>query len=299
MSQIYEKYFDWNDFLNYADWQDSKTENVSHDTDDQTWFGTPNFGVAMHLARYGWTECLNKIKNIDIDCFDRLNQQQLWETKYSVVGSEVDIGRYVIGMPDCMSHRIPYYIDTVCACPKFVNIVVNTSFCCKRDFDYVVARGVQILSTINTLEINNVRTKLILLTNVVDSESLACNVHRIFIKIKDYQDIFYLEKLMFPIAHPSFFRRLVFSAMEREPQHIRKQFGFYWNCGYGMPTNKFEYNDPNILYFGTETLHNDQVTKWIQSVLHDNPKNYDGESILNHHLDELQYAAARKKMFER
>lgn len=89
------------------------------------------------------------------------------------------------------------------------------------------------------------------------------------------------------------------AAREREAEHIRKQFGFYQYCGYGYPTNKFEYNDPNILYFGTETLHNDQITKWIQSVLHDNPKNYDEQSILNHRLDELRYEAARKKMFER
>lgn len=299
MSHIYEKYFDWGDFLNYADWQDSNTENRSHDTNDQTWFGTPNFGAAMRLARYGWTECLNKIKNIDIDCFDSLNQQQLWETKYSVAGSMVDIGRYVIGMPDCMSHRIPYYVDTACACPKFVNIVVNISLCSKRDFDYILARGVQILGAINTLEINNVRTRIILLSNIANSESLACDVHRIFIKIKDYQDIFYLEKLMFPIAHPSFLRRLVFSAMEHEPEHIRKQFGFYQYCGYGYPTNKFEYNDPNILYFSMEALDNDQITKWIQSVLHGKPQNYDGQSILNHRLDELRYEAACKKMFER
>ena len=284
MKDIYEKYFLWNDFLKYVDWQKPNADTRSHDTDDDDWFGTHNFEDAMHLARYGWTEYMRQIKPTDTDCWDMLNNLQLWETKHSVVGSGVDVGRYVIGMPDCMSYQDSYLSDRFHATPKFVNVVVNVTFCCARSYRYILKRGLDIISAINTLETNNVKTRVILLVNIREYDYL----YRIFINIKDYQDVFYLEKLMFPIAHTSFFRRLVFSAAEREPKEVRKQFGFYKGDGYGQPSNRLEYDDKNTLYFGTEQLSEEDIRGWIQGVLEDNSEDYDGHSELDKHLDKLQ-----------
>lgn len=295
MSKIYEKYFTWDDFLDYADWQEPDAITTSHDRYHKEWYGTPDFEAAMHLARYGWTEYQDKIKPTDIDYWDMLNRQPLWETKHSVVGPGVDVGRYNIGMPDCMIFPDVYYNDRFHASPKFVSIVINIAYCAGRNYDYVLQRGLNIIDTINTLEINNICTKIILLTNATQYEDFS-DLYRIFIKIKDYQDIFYLEKLMFPIAHPSFLRRLIFSAQEREPRNIREKFGFYRNGGYGYPTNKFEYNDPNVLYFGTEPLHKDKVEEWIKGVLGDDSQNYDGYSRLDNHLDELQEETDQQKI---
>ena len=284
MKDIYEKYFLWNDFLKYVDWQKPNADTRSHDTDDDDWFGTHNFEDAMHLARYGWTEYMNQIKPTDTDCWDMLNNLQLWETKHSVVGSGVDIGRYVIGIPDCMSYQDSYLNDRFHATPKFVNVVVNVTYRCARDYEYVLERGLDIVSVINTLETNNVKTRIILLENCTWRGYL----YRIFINIKDYQDIFYMEKLMFPIAHTSFLRRLIFSAEEREPKEIRELFGFENNCGYGQPSDRFEYDDKNTLYFGTEPLYEEDIKEWIQGVLEGDSEDYDGHSRLDKHLDKLQ-----------
>lgn len=284
MKDIYERYFLWNDFLKYVDWQKPNANTRSHDTDDDEWFGTPNFKSAMRLARYGWTEYMNQIKPTDTDCWDMLNNLQLWETKHSVVGSGVDVGRYVIGMPDCMSYQDSYLSDRFHATPKFVNVVVNVTYCCARDYEYVLKRGLDIVSVINTLETNNVKTRIILLENCTRGGYL----YRIFINIKDYQDIFYMEKLMFPIAHTSFLRRLIFSAEEREPKEIRELFGFENDCGYGQPSDRFEYDDKNTLYFGTEPLYEEDIKEWIQGVLEGDSEDYDGHSGLDKHLDKLQ-----------
>lgn len=285
MKDIYERYFLWNDFLKYVDWQKPHARTSSHCTDDDNWYGTPNFKAAMHLARYGWTEYMDQIKPTDTDCWDMLNNLQLWETKHSVVGSGVDIGRYVIGMPDCMSYQDSYLNDRFHAAPKFVNVVVNITYCCARDWDYVLQRGLDIVSVINTLETNNIKTRIILLENC---ENDGGQLYRIFINIKDYQDIFYMEKLMFPIAHTSFLRRLIFSAEEREPKEIRELFEFENDGGYGHPSNRFRYNDKNTLYFGTEELYEEEIKNWIQEVLEGDPQNYDGHSKLDKHLDKLQ-----------
>lgn len=294
MKSTYERYFSWNDFLDYVDWQKPNSQERSHDTDEEEWFGTPNFGAAMRLARYGWTKFMHRIKTTDTDCWDMLNNLQLWETKHSVVGSGVDVGRYVIGMPDCMSYQDSYLNDKFHAAPKFVNVVVNVSYSCGRDWDYVLKRGLDVVSAINTLETNNVKTRIILLENVREYDYL----YRIFIKIKDYQDIFYLEKLMFPIAHTSFLRRLIFSAEEREPREIRDLFEFNRGGGYAEPTNRFEYDDKNTLYFGTEPLGDDDIKEWIQAVIEGNSEDYDGNSELDKHLEKLQRKAGQKESLE-
>ena len=292
MQDKYERYFSWTDFLDYVDWQEPNADTRSHDTNDDGWFGTPNFNAAMHLARYGWTKFMNQVKPKDIDCWDMLNNLQLWETKHSVVGSGVDVGRYVIGMPDCMSYQDSYLNDRFHASPKFVNIVVNVTYCCSRNYKYVLKRGLDIVSTINTLEMNNVKTRIILLDNSAEDDCL----YRIFIKIKDYQDIFYMEKLMFPIAHTSFLRRLIFSAEEREPKDVRKLFGFERKRGYGTPSNRFEYYDKNTLYFGTEPLYENDIKKWIRDVIDGDIENYNGHSELDEHLDKLQYESEQREI---
>lgn len=289
MKDIYERYFLWNDFLKYVDWQNPNANTRSHDTDDYEWFGTPNFKSAMRLARYGWTEYMNQIKPTDTDCWDMLNNLQLWKTKHSVVGSGVDIGRYVIGMPDCMLYQDSYLNDRFHAAPKFVNVVVDVTYRCARKYEYVLERGLDIVSVINTLETNNVKTRIILLINLTGGGYL----YRIFINIKDYQDIFYMEKLMFPIAHTSFLRRLIFSAEEREPKEIRELFGFKNGGGYGVPSNRFEYDDKNTLYFGTKPLYEEDIKEWIQGVLEGDSKDYDGHSGLDKHLDKLQCRAGQ------
>jgi len=288
---LVERYFSWHDFLDYVDWQNPNAYTSSHDTDDREWYGTPNFEAAMHLARYGWTKFMHQVKTTDTDCWDMLNNLQLWETKHSVVGSGVDVGRYVIGMPDCMSYQDSYLNDKFHAAPKFVNVIVNITYSCGRDWDYVLKRGLDVVSAINTLEMNNVKTNIILLEN---AESDDDDLYRIFIKIKDYQDIFYLEKLMFPIAHTSFLRRLIFSAEEREPREIRKVFEFERDGGYGQPSNRFEYNDKNTLYFGTEPLYEDEIRDWVQEVIKGDREDYDGQSKLDKHLEKLQYQAGQK-----
>lgn len=296
MSEIIERYFSWDDFLNYANWQEPNSYERSHDTDDTKWFGTPNFESAMRLARYGWTEYMDQIKTTNPDCWDMLNNLQLWETKHSVVGSGVDMGRYVIGMPDCMSYQDSYLNDRFHATPKFVNIVVNVSYSWTRDYEYVLQRGLDVISAINTLEINNVKTRVILLTN--NRGYYRHDLYRIFINIKDYQDIFYLEKLMFPIAHTSFLRRIVFSVQEREPAYIREEMGFYTGHGYGKLTNEFEYDDKNTLYFGTEPVPEYKITKWIRKVLAGRAEDYDGNADLDKHLEELKQQTGSDEISE-
>lgn len=292
---IIEKYFSWNDFLKYVDWQNNDSTERSHDTYGTAWFGTPTFCDALNLAHYGWTEFLHMVEQTDIDCWNTLNNIQLWETKYSVAGSSIDMGRYIIGMPENMFHQQNVFYEKFHTCPKFVNIVVNISYCWERDFTYVFERGINVLNAINTLETNNIKTRIVLMDCCDNSPHASNDLYRIFITIKEYQDMFYLEKLMFPIAHPSFLRRLTFSAKERESQEIRELFGFIRNQGYGTPSNCFEFDDKNTLYFGTEPMSEEEIQKWVKQVINGHEQDYNGNSKFDEHLQDLKQKMAASK----
>ena len=59
------------------------------------------------------------------------------------------------------------------------------------------------------------------------------NFFETYIKLKNTEDVIYPEKIIFALAHPSMFRRLVLSCWEREPFLTRMTFGFYSGANYG------------------------------------------------------------------
>ena len=285
-----EKYFSWEEFLDYVNWQPDNADTASHDTSTEyrSWNGTKSFKHALNLAKYGWKEILNQIKQIELDDLDIHNNINLWESRYEVVGASVDIGRYNMGVPDCMMRQNQYINNNFHNNPKFVNIVVNTAYSANVGKKTVINHGIKVLNVMNTLEMNNVKTRIILLDN---TQNQFHDLWRVFIKIKDFEDIFYLEKLLFPIAHPSFLRRLLFSAAEREPEDIRDRYGFCWGGVYGFPTDKFEYDEKNTLYFPhicSETKYLELIDL-MEQIINDKKGEYSKPSKFDEHLADLAY----------
>jgi len=194
-----------------------------------------------------------------------------------VAGNSVDVGRYLMGVPDCMRQtrrRISEYTDIT---HKYVKIVVNVAVSWTLGEDDIFNRGKNIATVINALESNNIHTKLILMNQVYKDEteeqkkskgqSPDAPRYTTFITLKDYKDNFYLEKLMFPLAHRSFLRRLVFASKERESEDIRQKFGFYKDGGYGIPGDIFDDSDENTLYFNAGQYEQDKINEKLAKIL--------------------------------
>ena len=262
---------------------------------DFRFYGTENFDQAMNMARYGWTEKMDKIRKLETEIPQIYKTVQIPETKFSVAGNAVDIGRYLMGVPDCMHqtrHRTYEYTDIT---HKYVKIVVNVAVSWNLGEDDIFNRGKNIATVINALESNNIHTKLILMNQVykkaeqkndnkkdledifLSNKSAYDTVqpenaprYTIFITLKDYKDNFYLEKLMFPLAHRSFLRRLVFAAKERENKDVRQTFGFFKGGGYGIPGDIFDDSDENTLYFNAGQYEQDKINEKLAKILKSN-----------------------------
>ena len=255
--KVFERYFLWDDFLRYVDWQPSNSQETSHAPEfsphnlpvilgdleytKQGWYGTFSFEDAMFMGRNGWPEMAKTVKNANANHWDTTIDIRPWNPIHSVAGSGVDINRYIVGIPECMFRQNDYNSVT-----KSVNIVINVGHRYNVRASEIVHAGKQIVNIINAFEINNIHTRLVVMVAVSDYQ----DVFRTFVVCKDLYDNFDLKRIMFAIAHPSFLRRLWFSMAERESMEIRNKFGFLFDKGYGECVHDFEYkNDKNILYF--------------------------------------------------
>ena len=253
--KIFERYFLWDEFLRYVDWQPSNSQERSHGAEfsphdlsvsldleykKQTWYGTLSFEQAMLMGRNGWSEMAKEVKDEVVNPWDAFVDVRPWDPIHSIAGSSIDINSYIVGVPECMFQQN----DSV---TKAVDVVINVGHKYNIRPSEIVRNGKEIVNIVNAFEINNIRTRLVVMVAVSDDDD---DVFRTFVVCKDLYDHFDLKRVMFAVAHPSFLRRLWFSMAEREPKEIRNKFGFEIECGYGDPVHDFEYkNDKNILYF--------------------------------------------------
>lgn len=237
--RIQKFYDDWEQFLDWVDWRGHESRRVSQSTSDNAYeyTMTHNFQEAMNLARYGWHDALRDIENLkqmDLPIKPTLFQSYDIHTEYSVAGGAVNIGRYLAGIPDCMramrisnAHALPTLVQKVFILPKIYSDTTVES---------IMKNGYMVYQIIDAMEQANIRTDVIYATGVnrmIMYHERDYFFYETYIKIKRAGDPFYPEKMLFQLAHPSMFRRLIFSECERNKSWIRRDFKFVIHCGYG------------------------------------------------------------------
>ena len=62
-----QKFYEWEQFLNWVDWPGKEYRRASHRISDKTYEFTHTwtFQDAVNLARYGWTEGVSKIQQFE------------------------------------------------------------------------------------------------------------------------------------------------------------------------------------------------------------------------------------------
>lgn len=238
-----QKFFGWEQFLDYVDWTGCEGRRASQNTDN-AYFNrtlTQSFQEAMQLARYGWPEGLRRLKDIepiDLQLTKIAQQSYDIESRYDVAGGSVNIGRYLSCVPDCMrkmaptrNHTLPSRIQKVMILGNFDRTVHPNA---------VLKHGYMVYQIIDALEQANIQTDITIALSAGKYrmyEQHDYHFYETYIKIKDPTDIIYPEKLLFCVAHPSMLRRLVFSEYERNSWSVRDYFHFYQesntSVGYG------------------------------------------------------------------
>lgn len=200
-----------------------RSENASR-MGDYSFTKTHSYDEAKKLYQFGYTEVLDKIKiamNQPIKANATINRRQVIT---NVIGYAPHVPNAILGLPNSMiltkSQPQKTKAMSICYC-----ITEN----CETDSEEFIRSGIAILGVINSLELQGVRVKLrIVFYCAKEGEERAFGT----VDIKDYREHLDLQKLCFPIAHPSMFRRIGFKWLET-CQGLRNE---EWAFGYGSQT---------------------------------------------------------------
>lgn len=184
--------------------------------------GTKSWEEAMNLYQYGYIDILEKVKKGTAAVTGKQAPVNRNKIVNDVIGYAPHVPNAILGLPNSMigMKKVPQKVKTV-------SIIYKSTANCDEKASTFVKAGIALLSAINMLELSGIRVSLKLCFECAKegSEYTFATV-----KIKDYREHLDIQKLCFPVAHPSMFRRFGFKWLET--CEGMEQSGWAW--GYGQ-----------------------------------------------------------------
>lgn len=192
---------------------DSSSEKHS----ENLWSGTEYWDEAVDYAKHGWDAGIKSMS----ENLETLNT--VINVEHHVVGHTVDVGRYLMGVPDNM---ITFYDDTY-RNKAPLTVLVKLDYLADIKGETAMEYSNLILETIVKLS----QTFNVELIGCFETNSEGFK-NVVFIDIKKLNDRFVLNNLAFAF-HPAFFRRFWFKWLETKS---------FWTWGYGKLIENFGNN---------------------------------------------------------
>lgn len=231
------KFSGYRDMVDHAT-ASAKQSEASH-TGDKKWTGTRSFAHAGTLCVDGWDFGTEKLDGIRDAVRQRVGSLELATIKFdnALVGQYLDVDSFLGGDPYCMLNA---YEEPEKRSDKFVRILVDTTYSASVSADDIIVRGSAIVALCDTLNLAGYTTEVWALsmnggsgwTGDRGAKELA-----VLVPVQELGAPWDIRSAMFPLAHPSFLRRLVFGIMEGMTPKARENFGARNGAGYGSVTN--------------------------------------------------------------
>lgn len=203
-------------------------------TGSERFTGTKSYNEAKELFRHGYTEILPKIKTGVAANLKRTESRPRRTIENNVVGYAPNVPNAIMGLPNSM-----ILTRTTPQKTKTVSIVVGITENCGTNAEEFIESGIAALGVVNTLELRGYRVNLKVAFYVAkESNDRAFGT----VNVKDYREHLDLQKLCFPLANPSMFRRFGFKWLETIPG-IKE----HWSFGYGSQINDLDFIKENFL----------------------------------------------------
>lgn len=187
--------------------------------------GTHSYEEAEKLAKYGYTELLPKIREGMKSCSKKIEKKVIKKERClpqnMPVGYIPNVPNMLLGRPDSMINviRTPQKV-------KVIEIIYIMDGNGGTEKELWIKAGAIILEAVKFIERANIRIKLSVCMYFAGSgNEIAIST----VKIKDFGDKLDLQKVCFPMAHPSMFRRIGFRWIETHPDIEENS----WSYGYG------------------------------------------------------------------
>lgn len=203
----------------------------SQETGDASWFGTQTWNEAISLFKNGYTEILPDVKK------EMHNNAKVYH-QYSVlpktlprnkpVGYIPNVPNAIMNLPDSM-----IYAERTPQKRKTLSLVYNIGGNAFEKEEFFIKAGIAVCTALNIVEAKGIQTRLSVgFMPAKNNDEAICPT----LTIKDFGQKFDLQKICFPLAHPSMFRRIGFKYLETCPDITDKG----WSCGYGSSIKKID-----------------------------------------------------------
>lgn len=237
---VFEHFENINSLINTIDSRPNNDVMNGRDSSrsgDSYFTGTNSYSEAEKLLEKGYTDILPQVK----DGIRKMEKKV--ETEFQnirkiypenqVCGFVPHIPNSILNLPNSMIN-----VNLIPQKQKTINIIYTMGANCGQDKQLFFDAGVTLLTAIKILELNRISVKLTLgfMAAAVDKECTYPTVD-----IKGYGQRLDLQKLCFPLAHPSMFRRIGFKWLETVPNLTDHDFA--WGYGRSPEENDTEWED--------------------------------------------------------
>lgn len=197
--------------------------------EEPDWYGTRSYAEAEDLFRNGYTDILKEVLE-GIKENEKLHHE-LTNTpkmvpKNQVVGYAPHVPNSILGIPESM-----IYTERTIHKQKTIDITYSCSVNCYIEAYQMKKAGIALLSAIKIIEAMGIYINLDLAAFITQSGEEIANPT---ISLKKYHERLDIQKLCFPLAHPSMLRRFGFKWLETNPDITNPDFSF----GYGHSLEK-------------------------------------------------------------
>ncbi len=240
---------------------------ASLEIDEWRWSDTKTMDEALELARYGWEEGRQHLRQaVGRIALDQLvGRRPIVESRLDFAGDEVDIGAYLHGEPE---HMVDYQVrqDTH---GKQAMMYVNASMASRVSSERIMQRGGALYAAIEALRTEGYSLGLTMVDSTQNNRFSHYTEYQIpVVRPGGYLDI---DTAAFCLAHPAFLRRGVFALNEHEPNDIRYAMGFMVGGGYGEPTRMASDLPPHSFLIdqgeGLDLRSDDDMQRFAQKVV--------------------------------
>ena len=207
------------------------------------WTESDSIQEAAELCRNGWQKGLTDAMPVAEDALDAIEDEVEtldMEPVWDVTGTEVDVGKFVQGVPECM---VDYPLTKTSKAGKVVTLNASGCYSGSLTTEAVMKRGAAITGLALALERSAHETELwIDLTTDTRKDTRHGNGRiEIRVLVKGVNDVVDPSKIAFAYGHPSVLRRLGFATMWAADPDTRTACRI--PLGYGRVADGFENDD--------------------------------------------------------
>ena len=190
--------------------------------DNYSFTQTRSFDEAIELIKYGYHENFDKLVDLKLKLEKYIKMSKKNNRQFNdYVGYVPDVKSYLEGSPLSMLNKVNQV-------RKKIDVYVNTSYYGGTSKEAIFNRGAIVLTLVEILESLGYSVDL----HLFEMSRVGDEIHFSDFILKTETERMNIQKLYFPLCHPSWIRRLNFRLIEVTPDITRG-----WANGYGRPSD--------------------------------------------------------------